>query len=64
MCLFIIVYYAAASIMCGVMYSVFVRRFASSSAARAQRDDDRFSKLLTTIINYYYKYFSLSLNAF
>ena len=50
-------------LVCGVMYSVFVRRFAAA-ALRVRNDDDRFDKQLNTLTNYYYKYFNLSLNAF
>ena len=54
----IIMYSAAVSMWCDVQC---VR---SSVRGCARIDDDRYDKQLNTLTNYYYKYFSLSLNAF
>ena len=41
-----------------------VRRPANNSTAQAQADDDRFSKLYLTLLNYNFNHFSLYLNTF
>ena len=57
----IIMYSAAVSMWCDVQC---VRSSVRGQQRCARNDDDRFSKQLNILINYYYKYFSLSLNAF
>ena len=63
MCLFIMLCGSPRFVVVAVRCAV-VRRSANNSTAQAQNDDDRFSKLYLTLLNYNFKYFSLRLITF
>ena len=63
MCLFIMLCGLPRLVLVAVRCAA-VRRPANNSTAQAQDDDDRFSKLYLTLLNYNFKCFSLCLKYF
>ena len=63
MCLFIMLCGLPRLVLVAVRCAA-VRRPANNSTAQAQDDDDRFSKLYLTLLNYNFNRFSLYLNTF